>query len=235
MFERDLQLRETDVDGSWHPQYIDVVAGLYICALISTWVTSSKLFSVGPITASAANFVYPLTCVFGDILTEIYGFNRTRRLIWTGFACGILYLFFTQLAVALPPAANYHLQDAYAAVNGSQPRIVIASYIAYVICEFTNSSIMSKMKVWSNADNFPLRAVVSTVGAQLVDSLFFFSVAFFGVVPLSVLISLILSGWVFKSVYEFVALPFTTVAVTWLKKREGVEHFDRHRLKIFRF
>ncbi len=235
MFERDLSLQETSADNTWHPKYIDVIAGLYICALISTWVTGSKLFSVGFVTASAANFVYPLTCVFGDILTEIYGFNRTRRLIWTGFACGLLYLFFTQLAIALPPAPSYKLQDAFAAVNGSQVRIVIASYIAYVVCEFTNSAIMAKMKVWSNAHNFPLRAAVSTIGAQFVDSVLFFTVAFAGLVPFDVLLSLIFSGWIFKSVYEFVMLPVTTLAVNKLKKLEGIEHFDRHKLQMFRF
>jgi len=235
VFERDLHLKETNADNEWHPKHIDVIAGLYICALVSTWVTSGKLFSVWGITASAGVFVYPLTCVFGDILTEIYGFNRTRRLIWIGFVGGLLYLIFTQIAIALPPAPAYKLQDAYAAINGSAPRIVIASYIAYVLCEFTNSFIMSKMKVWSKGSNFPLRAAASTVGAQLVDSVVFFSIAFIGVFPISVVVSTILSGWILKSVYEFVALPFTAFFVHWLKQLEGVEHFDRYKLKMLKF
>jgi uncharacterized integral membrane protein (TIGR00697 family) len=172
---------------------------------------------------------------FGDVLTEIYGFNRTRRLIWTGFGCGLLFLVFVQIAIVLPPAPTYKLQDAFASVNGSLPRIVIASYFAYICCEFTNSSIMSKMKVWSNADNFPLRAVVSTIGAQLVDSIVFFVIAFVGTIPAQVVLSLVFGTWIAKSLYEFAVLPFTTVFVRWLKEREGIEHFDRHKLKIFEF
>jgi uncharacterized integral membrane protein (TIGR00697 family) len=115
------------------------------------------------------------------------------------------------------------------------PRIIVASYIAYICCEFTNSTIIAKMKVWSKGDNFPLRAAASTIVAQLVDSAIFFTAAFAGTVPDGVLLSLVLSTWGAKSLYEILALPFTTWAVTWLKKREGVEHFDRQRLEIFRF
>jgi len=235
MFERNLDLKETAADHEWHPKYIDVIACLFICATIATWVTAGKLWAVGPFTFSAATLVYPLTCIFGDVLTEIYGFNRTRRIIWTGLGCGLLFLLLVQIAIILPPAPDYKMQDAFAVVNGSLPRIVIASYIAYIFCEFTNSSIMSKMKVWSNAKNFPLRAVVSTIGAQLVDSAVFFIIAFAGTIPTGVIISLIFGTWIFKSLYEFAALPFTTVAVQWIKRLEGIEHFDRHKLKIFKF
>ncbi len=235
MFERDLELKETSADNQWHPKHIDIVACLFITANIATWVTAIKLWTWGPLTFSAATLVYPLTCVFGDVLTEIYGFNRTRRLIWTGFGCGLLFLFFVQIAIILPAAPDFKLQDAFAAVNGALPRIIIASYVAYICCEFTNSSIMSKMKVWSKGDNFPLRAAASTIGAQLVDSIVFFTAAFVGIIPLGTLLSLIFGTWIAKSLYELIVLPFTTIAVTWLKKREGVEHFDRHRLEIFKF
>lgn len=235
MLYKDKNMRITNADSEWHPKHIDVVAGLYICALVTTWVTAGKLFQVGPITASAGNLIYPLTCVFGDVLTEVYGFNRTRRLIWTGFVCGLIFLGLTQLAVALPPAPSYGMQEAYAAINGAVPRIIVASYIAYVCCEFVNSLIMSKMKLWSGGRNFPLRAVLSTIGAQFVDSVIFFTIAFWGTVPFTVFLSIVLSGWLFKSLYEFVALPITTVGVRWLKSLEGIEHFDRYKLHIFRF
>lgn len=235
MFERDMHLKETGADHEWNPQWIDVVACLYICANIATWVTASKLWVCGPFIFSASTLVYPLTCVFGDILTEIYGFNRTRRLIWTGFGCGLLFLFFVQIATLLPPAPDYKLQQAFAEVNSSLPRIIIASYAAYICCEFTNSFIMSKMKVRSRAHNFPLRALVSTLGAQFIDSCVFFTAAFGGNLSVTVLIGIILSTWIAKSLYEVVLLPLTTVGVKWLKTREGVEHFDRYRLKILKF
>jgi len=235
MFSKDIELEVTTADNQWHPKYIDIVACLYICALIGTWVTASKLWHLGPLTFSAAVLVYPLNAIFGDVLTEIYGFNRTRRLIWTGLGCGLLFLLFVQIAIALPPAPSYTLQDAYAAVNGNLPRMVIASYVDYVACEFTNSAIMSKMKVWSKARNFPLRAVASTVGAQFVDSILFVGIAFTGVVPTGVLLTIMFGTWIFKSLYEFAALPFTTVFVHWLKSLEGIEHFDRYKLRMFRF
>ncbi|MFY9288936.1 MAG: queuosine precursor transporter [Alphaproteobacteria bacterium] len=235
MFERDLKLKETSSDNQWHPKYIDIIGCFYVCSLIATWVTGSKLWVLGSLTFSAATLVYPLTSIFGDVLTEIYGFNRTRRLIWTGLACGLLFVAFVQIAILLPPAPDYPMQEAFAAINGSLPRMIAASYIAYVFCEFTNSFIMSKMKLRSRAKNFPLRAAASTIGAQLVDSVIFVSVAFYGILPNNVVISIILSTWIFKSLYEMAVLPLTTVVVKKLKRLEGVEHFDRQKLNIFKF
>ncbi|HEU0118749.1 MAG TPA: queuosine precursor transporter [Alphaproteobacteria bacterium] len=235
MFERDLTLTEASADGEWHPKHIDIVACLFITANIATWVTAIKLWTIGPMTFSAATLVYPLTCIFGDVLTEIYGFNRTRRLIWTGFICGLIFMFFLQLAIILPPAPDFHLQDAFATINGALPRVVIASYVAYICCEFTNSTVISKMKVRSGGDNFPLRAALSTILAQFVDSVVFFVAAFAGTVPPMIVLSLVLSTWIAKSLYEIIFLPVTTIAVAKLKRLEGIEHFDRHKLQMFKF
>ncbi|MDD5586444.1 MAG: queuosine precursor transporter [Alphaproteobacteria bacterium] len=235
MFDRDMKLKETSADNQWHPRHIDVIACFYVFALFITWVTAGKLFVLAGITLSASVFVYPLNAVFGDILTEIYGFNRTRRLMWTGLFCGFMYIFFTQLAIHLPPSPDYKLQEAFAVINDSLPRIVIASYIAYVFCELTNSWVMSKMKVKQQAHNFPLRAVASTAAAQFVDSLVFFGIAFAGVMPVPVLVSVIISSWIAKTIYEFLALPLTTFIVKKLKAFEGIEHFDRYKLKMLKF
>ncbi|MGE4350634.1 MAG: queuosine precursor transporter [Bdellovibrionales bacterium] len=235
MFERDLSLKKTHADHEWHPKHFDVVACLYICALITTWITIPKLFAAGPFTFSGGVLVYPLTCIFGDTLTEIYGFNRTRRLIWMGFICGLIFLFFTQLAIALPVAPDFKLQEAFAAVNGQMPRVVIASYTAYLGCEFSNSYIMSKMKVWSNADNFPLRALASTVVAQFVDSAVFFIMAFAGILSVSALIKIIVVSSVAKILYETLLLPVTNAFVRKLKSLEGIEHFDHGELRMLKF
>ncbi|MFA6279481.1 MAG: queuosine precursor transporter [Bdellovibrionales bacterium] len=235
MFHRDESLKETSADYEWHPKHFDVVACLYICALITTWVTVPKLFMVGDFVFPACILVYPLTCIFGDTLTEVYGFDRTRRLIWMGFVCGLMFLFFTQLSIILPPATDFKLQEAFAAINGQMPRIVLASFTAYLCCEFTNSYIMSKMKVWSRADNFPLRAVASTLVAQLVDSAVFFVMAFAGSMPSGVLTKLVVTAWLAKTLYETLFLPLTTLAVRRLKTLEGVEHFDRHALDVLKF
>lgn len=235
MFERDLSLKVTNADQEWHPKHFDVVACLYICALMTTWVVVPKMFTAGPLVFSAGVLVYPLTCIFGDTLTEIYGFNRTRRLIWMGFICGLIFLFFTQTAIGLPPAQDFALQEAFAAINGQMPRIVLASYTAYLCCEFANSYIMSKMKVWSEANNFPLRAVVSTAVAQFVDSGVFFVIGFTGIMSVAALVKIIVASSLAKIAYETFLLPFTTAFVRKLKTLEGIEHFDRHELKVMEF
>jgi queuosine precursor transporter len=235
MFSHHDHLKVTNGDQGWHPKHFDVVACLYIGALFLTWVTAGKLFAFGGLVLSASALVYPLNCIFGDVLTEIYGFNRTRRLIWMGFICGLMFLLATQIAIALPPAAVYTAQEAFATINGAMPRIVIASYAAYLCCEFTNSSIMSKMKVAQNAKLFPVRAIASTLAAQLVDSAVFFAIAFGGTMPLSALLLAIVSSWLFKTFYETAALPVTTLVVNKLKALEGVEQFDRYTLRVFKF
>jgi len=238
MLHRDIhtkQLRETGADSEWHPKYIEVIACLYICMLIMTWVCASKMFHIGFLLFNASLLVYPLNHLFGDILTEIYGFNRTRRLIWMGFVCGLLFVFFTQIAIILPPPADYTGQASFAAANGALPRVVAASYVAYLCCEFTNSFIVSRLKIWQNARNFPLRAVASTAGAQGVDSLIFFTLAFAGTMPTGDLLLMIADGWAAKVLYEILLLPVTTLVVRKIKIREGIEHFDRHKLRVFGF
>ncbi len=235
MFERDLSLKETGNDNEWGPRYFDVVSCLYICALIVTWVTAIKLFSVGPLVFSSAILVYSLNCVFGDVLTEVYGFNRTRRLIWMGFICGLLFVLFTQIAIALPPAPTFKLQESFAAIHGQMPRIVFASFTAYLFNEFTNSWVMSKMKLWSKANNFPLRAIASTALSQLVDSVVFFGIAFVGSITLGMFANLVISSWAFRVLYEIVFLPLTNAFVRKLKSLEGIEHFDRYELKVMKF
>ena len=236
-------LRVTTTDAEWNPKYIDIITAFYILCLVSTWAIGGKLFSIGQFVISAGNLVYPMTCILGYVLTEIYGFNRTRRLIWTGFGCGLIFLALMQAAVHLPPAPGWKLQGAFAAVNqdafatlnGQVARTVVGSFTAYVFCQFTNSFIMSKMKVWSNGKNFPLRAFVSPITAQLVDSIVFFSIAFIGTAPADIIVSKALIAWVFKSCYEIVFVPFATIFVSRLKSIEGIEHFDRHNLTLLAF
>ncbi|MBI1273521.1 MAG: queuosine precursor transporter [Alphaproteobacteria bacterium] len=235
MLERDLSLKETGNDKQWQPRYIEIVGSLYICALLITWVTAGKLFQAGPFVLSASILIYPLSCVFGDILTEVYGFNRTRRLIWMGFVSCLMLLAFTQISIFLPPAADYTQQEAFAEIHGALPRVALASYVAYLLCEFTNSWVMSRMKIRSAARNFPVRAVVSTVAAQFVDSIAFYGIAFLGVVPTEVVVSMIITAWLIKIAYETLVVPFTTLFVVKLKKLEGVEHFDRQPTPIMKF
>ena len=193
------------------------------------------MFHIGFLLFNGSLLAYPLNHIFGDILTEIYGFNRTRRLIWMGLICGLLFLAITQIAIILPPPVGYTGQTAFAMVNGVLPRIVIASYLAYLCCEFTNSYIISRLKIFQNAQKFPLRAIASTVGGQFVDSLIFFTVAFLGTMPTGDFLLMMIDGWIAKVLYEIVMLPVTTLVVRKIKSLEGIEHFDRYKLRVFRF
>lgn len=225
-------LKITGNDNEWQPKYIEIAAMLFVAALLITAVVAPKIIQIGFLTISAATLVYPLTCIFGDALTEVYGFNRTRRIVWVGLICEAMLVFFTWLAIQLPAAEVFTFQDSYAQVLGSVPRIVLASFTAYLFCEFINSYIMSRMKVWMGAKNFSVRAMASTIVAQGVDSAIFFVIAFWGILPNEVVFKLIITTWIIKSLYEFFALPFTITFVKWLKKREGVEHFDKQQLSL---
>ena len=235
MLRRDLNLRVTNQDGEWQPRYIEVAAMLFVTCLILTSIVASKIVHIGFLTLSAATFIYPLTCVFGDVMTEVYGFNRTRRIILIGLVCMLMTVFFTWLTVMLPPDASFTNQAAFAIVLGAVPRITIASFIAYFFCEIVNSYVMSRMKIWSNGKLFSLRAVASTVAAQAVDSTIFFTAAFSGVLPGAIVLKLIVTTWLAKSFYECLALPFTIWFVRKLKTLEGIEHFDNQKLYIMRF
>lgn len=235
MLSRDMNLRVTNQDVEWQPRYIEVAAMLFVTTLLLTAIVAPKIVQIGFLTISAATLVYPLTCIFGDTLTEVYGFNRTRRIVWIGLICSAMLVFFTWLAIVLPSAESFVHQEAFATILGSVPRIVAASFLAYFICEMINSFIMSKMKILWDGRNFPLRAVASTVVAQAADSVVFFIAAFAGVLPQDVILKLIVTTWLVKSLYEFLALPFTVAFVRFLKRREGIEHFDRQTLYIMRF
>jgi uncharacterized integral membrane protein (TIGR00697 family) len=235
MFLRDLGLRITNKDAEWQPRYIEITAMLFITALLLNSILAPKIISIGFLTISAATLVYPLACIFGDALTEVYGFNRTRRIIWAGFICLCIMTFFTWLAIILPADGSYIHQDAFSTVLGSMPRMVASAFTAYVFCELINSFIMSKMKIWSGGKHFPLRAIVSTIAAQAADSIIFFTMAFWGVLSGAIILKLVLTTWIVKSLYEFFALPFTIWFVHFLKAREGVEHFDNQELHVLKF
>ncbi len=228
-------LKVTGRDGEWQPRYLDVIAGVFVMTYLLANVLSPKICQVGWFTFSAGLLTFPLCCIFGDVLTEIYGFNRTRRIIWLGLFCNLFLAGMVSLAVWLPPADSWMGQGAFAQTFAQVPRIVLASVAAYIVSEFINSYVMSKMKLWSGAKGFGWRAIASTVIAQLADTAIFLLIGFFGVIPGRTLLAMILGMWLAKVAYELVFLPVTTLFVRWLKRLEGVEHFDRQKLELLRF
>ena len=171
---------------------------------------------------------FPISYVIGDVLTEVYGFARARRVIWTGFAALAFMAFMAWVVVALPPARDWPNQPAYEAVFGNSWRIVLASMIAFWAGEFANSFVLARMKVWTQGRMLWTRTIGSTFVGQGLDSLIFYPLAFWGLAgwPTELLVQVVISQWLIKTAWEALLTPVTYVVVGWLKRREGVEVFD---------
>ena len=227
-------VRITESADDWSPKHSDVVAVVFVAALLVANIASQKLFNLGPATFTAGILVFPISYIFGDILTEVYGFRRARKIIYTGFAANILMVAILWLSIKLPPATGWPFQKEFETVHSLLPRIVLGSVSAYLLGELTNSAIMSRMKLLTKGRLLWLRTVSSTIAGQFVDTFAFAVIAFGGVLPNDLLLKASLWGWAFKVAYEAAATPLTYLIVGWLKRREGVDHFDtKDRIRPF--
>jgi hypothetical protein len=203
-----------------------ILSGIFITCLLLSNIVAGKLITIWGIVFPSAVILFPITYIFGDVLTEVYGFKKSRLVIWLGFACNALMALLFIVIIALPYPNFWQGQDAYALVLGMTPRIVIASLLAYFAGEFSNSIILSIMKKLTKGKYLWTRTIGSTIVGEGVDSLIFISIAFFGTVPLLVLGTMILAQYIFKVVYEIIATPLTYLVVGWIKKKEHVDVYD---------
>lgn len=223
-----------ETSAEWNPRYYHFVAVAFVATLLISNILSSKLFQLGPVSFTAGILVFPLSYIFGDILTEVYGFNRARRIIYSGFIANIFMAGILWVAIQLPPAQGWPLQNEFAAIHTLIPRIVLASVCGYLGGELTNSFVLSKLKVITKAKHLWIRTISSTIAGQFVDTVLFALIGFGGVFPTNLLIKVTFWGWIFKVVYEALATPFTYLIVGKLKKLERIEHFDsKEKLKLF--
>ncbi len=186
-----------------------------------------KQIEVGPLVLPAAIIIFPLSYILGDILTEVYGYKHARRVIWIGFLCNLLTVIAFWIGQILPPAESFEAQAAYERILGSQPFILMASFIAYLVGEFSNSFVLAKMKVLTRGRWLWTRTIGSTIVGQGLDTVIVFtSIAFAGVIPFSILGTIILSHWSAKVVYETIATPFTYSLVAYLKRNEKMDAYD---------
>ena len=207
---------------------IFVVLGMmYVTCLLISNLTAGKMWSpFGNITLPAAVLLFPVTYILADVFTEIYGFERTRLIIWTGFACNLLAVISYVITVDLPFPNFWFDQEAYAVVFGMTPRVLAASLLGYLVGEFSNSIIMSKLKIVTKGDKLWLRTIGSTVVGEALDSILFITIAFVGTVPAGQLLSMILFQYLFKLLFEIVLTPVTYKIIGYIKKREGVDTYD---------
>ena len=215
-------------------RYYDLVMAAFVTILIlSNLIGAAKPSFITLPDGSEWSFgagvlFFPVSYIIGDVLTEVYGYARARRVIWTGFAALAFMAFMAWVVVALPPAAGWTGQAAYEQVFGNTWRIVAASMIAFWAGEFANSYVLARMKVWTRGEALWSRTIGSTVVGQGLDSLIFYPLAFYGLAgwPPELLWQVVLSQWAIKTAWEALLTPFTYLVIGWLKRREGIEIYD---------
>jgi queuosine precursor transporter len=204
-----------------------VVVALFVTALITANVTAVKLLGVFGLVLPAGVLVFPVSYICGDVLTEVYGYRVARRVIWLGFLCNLLAVAAIYLGGVLPAAPFWQDQQAYETILGYTPRLLAASFLAYLVGEFTNSYVLARMKVATNGRWLWSRTIGSTLVGQGLDSLVFVVLAFVGTIPIWAMVSAVVAQWLVKSAYEALATPLTYAVVNRLKHTEGVDAYDR--------
>lgn len=213
-------------DDNWSPRYFHFFGIFLASALIVTNVFSFKFINVLGFKFGGGAVLFPLCLILGDIITEVYGYRRARQVIITSLLCFLFYAVVSQIMIALPPAADWKFQSEFQKIFALAPRIFIAGALAYLAGELSNSFIMSKMKIAQGGNYFFVRAIVSTAVGQLLNSAVFFTTAFAGSYPSNLIVTLIINGTILKIIIEAIILPFTIIVVRYVKRYEGVEHYD---------
>jgi uncharacterized integral membrane protein (TIGR00697 family) len=201
-----------------------IITAIFITCLITANVIAVKVISLGPVILPAAIFIFPLSYIFGDVLTEVYGYRQARKVIWLGFICNLIFVIFAWLGQVLPPAPFWGGQEAYESILGYTPRLLAASFCGYLAGEFANSFILAKMKILTRGRWLWSRTIGSTIVGQGLDTSIFITLAFIGTpsfVPI-----MILYHWLAKTIIESLATPLTYTIVNSLKKKEAIDTYD---------
>lgn len=208
-------------------KYLGAITVLYVTMQLVSDVTAGKIIQVGPFPVSVTVLYFPITFIFADVLTEVYGYACGRRVLWTVLLCSALAGVIYQIVVFLPPAVGFPANEAYATVLGQVPRVLLGSWIAVFVGEILNDFVLAKLKVICDGKHLWLRLIGSTVVGQLVNTALFYTIALWGVLPTELLLSSILSGWLLKVIVETLLVPVTYWVVGYLKKVEHEDFFDK--------
>lgn len=201
-----------------------IITAVFITCLITANIIAVKVISPGPFILPAAIFVFPLSYIFGDVLTEVYGYRLARRVIWLGFACNLIFVFFAWVGQIFPPADFWQAQGAYESILGFAPRLLAASICGYLVGEFANSFILAKMKILTQGRWLWSRTISSTVVGQGLDTAIFITLAYVGTgAPVPIMI---LHHWLVKTAIEVVLTPATYAVVNYLKRKESIDAYD---------
>ena len=217
-------------------RYLDALTTAFVVILLVSNLVAQKIVRIGPVTTSGAMLLFPITYIFGDIFTEIYGYAASRRAIWLGFFGTALLYAISALVIALPSDPEFQNQQAFVTVCGILPRILVASLAAFWAGEFANSYTMAKLKLITKGRWLWTRTVGSTVVGQAVDTTLVIVITFAGKYSAHTLVRIIVTGYVLKVAYEALATPLTYLVVNWLKRTEHIDTFDTHtNFNPFRF
>ena len=203
-----------------------VLAMMFSVFLILANLMEVKVVKIGILTATAGLSVFPISYIINDCIVEVYGFAKARFVIWMGFLLNMIFVVFLQVCIALPSDPSWTAQAAVEQVFGNTPRILLGSFVAFIVGSMVNAQVMSRMKVRDGGKRFSLRAIMSTVFGESADSLIFFPIAFAGMLPLATIVTLVWTQVMLKTLYEIVALPITIRVVKLLKRVEGVDVTD---------
>jgi hypothetical protein len=207
-------------------RWLDFFTAAFVGVLIISNIASTKILDLGLFTFDGGTILFPVAYIFGDVLTEVYGYRRSRRVIWTGFFWLIVAAAIFSIVDALPAAPGWELQKSFHAILGQTPRIVAASMVAYFSGEFSNSYVLARMKVLTKGRWLWTRTIGSTLVGEAIDTLLFLSIAFLGVLPFPLLLSVFVSNYVFKCGVEVLFTPVTYRIVHFLKRAENEDFFD---------
>ena len=206
--------------------YLTLVTVLFASSLITANVIAVKIVTIFGFFVPAGIIVFPIAYIIGDVITEVYGFRQAKRIIWLGFGANLLFVTFASIAGSLPAAPFWHGSEAYSAILGYTPRLLVASFIAYLAGSFSNSYVLAVMKVITKSKYLWTRTIGSTIVGEGLDSLVFIFIAFVGTIPGHSLITLILTQWTMKVLYETIATPLTYMVIHHIKTTEGVDVTD---------
>ena len=203
-----------------------LITAVFITCLITANIIAVKLIGIFGLVLPAAVIIFPISYIVGDVLTEVYGYRQARRVIWLGFFCNLIAVGAIWVGQVLPAASFWDGQAAYERILGYTPRLLVASFLAYLVGEFANSFVLAKMKIITRGRWLWTRTIGSTLVGEGLDSLVFITLAFVGTIPLTALASAIVTQWLAKSLYEAAVTPLTYGVVNFLKRQEGLDVYD---------
>lgn len=205
---------------------LPIITGIFVGVLLLSNILATKMVQLGPFVFDGGTLLFPLSYIFGDVLTEVYGYKASRKVIWTGFFMLILASFNIWVIGLLPAESSWTFQKSYNDILTQVPRIVLASLLGFFSGEFSNSFVLSKMKIFTKGKYLWMRTIGSTIVGEFLDSIIFVFIAFLGLYPLAVLVTMILSNYLFKTCIEVVFTPITYKIIHFIKVKEKIDVYD---------